>query len=166
MQPVFHYAHSRRRTALNLLLGMLVLPLWLWLLSRLGAGRAGIDDFMALATKVTVGVEVGLACLCVWLLTHPDRFEITVTADRFEVHHPTFAQWSFCVAPSDLVRIEHTLDVHGFSAILLHLRAGQPLRLCKNYGYSRARLYAALQSVNPGLCLPERSDGFYRRSKT
>jgi len=165
LSTLFHYVRSRRRTALNLCFGMLVLPGWLWLFATLGEGRAGLEAFMAVAVPVVVAVEVVMALFVLWLLTHPARFEIMVTPTLFEVHHPTFTQWCFSIVPTEIRRIEHRLDVHGFSSILIHRVAGRPLSLCMNYNYSRQRLYDALRSVNPGIDMPPNILGFQRRRR-
>ncbi|QID18646.1 hypothetical protein G3580_14050 [Nitrogeniibacter mangrovi] len=162
MSVLFRYVRSRRRTAANLVAGMGVLPLWLWLLATLGAGRQGLDAFMAVAVPAVWGVEILLGLAVVWLLTHPDRFEMTVTPERFAVHHPLFSEWTFSIDPAQIVRIEHRLDLNQFTRIRIHTRDGRTLSLCKNYPYSRQRLYDALRSANPRITFPSRIGHFSR----
>lgn len=160
---LFYYQHSRKKTAFKLLLNIALFPVYLLIIKFFWQEQAAYAEFYQMAVYIVIGVEAVLAGLCVWFFSHPAIFEIIVRDDEFTIHHATFKSDDFSVDPQAIEKIEHVASIDQSPSIIMQLTNGKRHYLSMNYNYSRKKLYAALQQVNPSIEVPEKVYRFTRR---
>ncbi len=153
---LYHFQRSRRQTAKNAAISMLVLLFQYGFLRYLAVDNSQYDELLEVTLYGLIVVELALTAWVLWLLANPAQFEIRVSEQEFSINHPTFSRWSFSVNPKDIARIDQIMTGVDFrqEARLVVLHNGQTFEICRNYRYSIKDLYAALQQANPAIVLP------------
>ena len=115
----------------------------------------------AIAEKIMLVIGVLLFGVMFWFLRSKKRFEIYVTENEFYSSHPIFKEWCYTVNPKDIKKIEHNNSPsHGITSIDVTMSNGDRFQICKNYGYSRKKLYEALKKANPLIEFPANINRF------
>ena len=161
MSDFYRYEKKQRRTAVTLLVNMVVLLL------MYGAARAFIEPTEAAEQLffwihiVLPVVELCLLLVAVLFWIQNGTFRIAVDADRFEIVDPLSKEASFCVPVSDIVEIRQTHQKHfNYNTIMMHTKSGKKFQILQNYNYDRGKLYAALARANSDIQLPEHAYRF------
>ncbi len=161
MSDFYLYEQKQRRTALTLLINMVVL------FAMYGAARAFIEPseaaeqlffWMNIALPV---VELCLLLVAIVFWLQNGTFRISVDADRFEIDEPLFKTASFSVPVSEIVEIRQVHQKQGgHNVILMQMKSGETIQILQNHNYNRSKLYAALGKANPNIQLPEHAYRF------
>ena len=162
---LFHYAKTRRRQALKVGVNILLIPILLFAFHYFFKDKANFSEIYDIAVKAGVAAMVVLSGIFLWFLKSKEKFEIYVTGNEFYSHHPMFKEWCFSVDPKDIVEIEHHLrvDSSAMTNINVYLKDGTKVQICQNYPFSRKKLYAALEKVNPEIQFPDDPNVFTHR---
>ncbi len=156
MQPHYVYERSLRRSAVTLLINILVLLVLFFAAHRwLEPTEAGRQMLFWIDIVVPV-VSVGLFVLAAYFWHKNEAFRIAVDDTRFEIVEPLFTGASFSVPVSDIVEIRQIHQkMSDHNVILMRMKSGEKHQITMNRSFDRRKLYAALAGVNPAIQLPE-----------
>lgn len=153
----YYYERSRKQQAKVLAFNMIFLPFVLWLfLQLIPETEITYKEFLVCVKYIFIVVEIALASVAVWLLTHPAKFYIKLTNSEFSSLHPNSKEWTFSVNPQEIIAIEHSTDNNASSSFIsVKMHNGSFFLLSPNFAYNRKKLYEALRLVNPNIKTPK-----------